>query len=53
MQSVPQVPLTGKLLGSRYVKYGVVSCKTLRDDLLNWKTLYLSGRMHKPVRHVS
>ncbi|OWY94854.1 Mitochondrial matrix protein, partial [Phytophthora megakarya] len=43
------VPLTGKLLGTRLIKYGVVSSKTLCDDLLAWKTLYLSGRMHKPV----
>ncbi|RLN72492.1 hypothetical protein BBJ28_00004553 [Nothophytophthora sp. Chile5] len=44
-----QVPLKGKLLGTRFIKYGVVSTKALCDDLLNWKTLYLSGRMHKPV----
>lgn len=43
------VPLSGKLLGTRLVKYGVVSTKTLCEDLLTWKTLYLSGRMHKPV----
>ena len=45
-----QVPLTGTLLGTRLIKYGVVSTRTLYDDLTNWKTLYLSGRMHKPVR---
>ncbi|KAG7379347.1 Phosphatidate cytidylyltransferase, mitochondrial [Phytophthora pseudosyringae] len=43
------VPLTGKLLGARLIKYGVVSTQALCDDLLTWKTLYLSGRMHKPV----
>ncbi len=32
------------------MKYGVVSVKTLIDDLLNWRSLYVSGRMHKPVR---
>ncbi|KAF4315189.1 hypothetical protein BBO99_00005677 [Phytophthora kernoviae] len=42
------VPLTGKLLGTRLIKYGVVSTKTLCEDLQTWKTLYLSGRMHKP-----
>ncbi|CEG37422.1 mmp37-like protein [Plasmopara halstedii] len=43
------VPLTGKLLGTRLVKYGVISSQALCQDLQSWKTLYLSGRMHKPV----
>ncbi|CAH0481465.1 unnamed protein product [Peronospora belbahrii] len=43
------VPLTGTLLGTRLIKYGVVSIQTLCEDLETWKTLYLSGRMHKPV----
>ncbi|KAG7397522.1 Phosphatidate cytidylyltransferase, mitochondrial [Phytophthora boehmeriae] len=47
------VPLTGKLLGTRLIKYGVVSTKTLCEDLQTWKTLYLSGRMHKPVSILS
>ncbi|EGZ13450.1 hypothetical protein PHYSODRAFT_460205, partial [Phytophthora sojae] len=37
------------LLGTRLIKYGVVSTQTLCEDLQTWKTLYLSGRMHKPV----
>ena len=32
------------------MKYGVISVRSLLDDLLNWRTLYMSGRMHKPVR---
>ncbi|CAO3566680.1 unnamed protein product [Mortierella alpina] len=32
------------------VKYGVVSIDTLCNDLLNWETMYLSGRLHKPVK---
>lgn len=32
------------------VKYGVVSTERLLDDLVNWRTLYLAGRMHKPVQ---
>lgn len=44
------VPLSSKTLGTRMIKYGVVSSKTLCTDLYDWKTLYLSGRMHKPVR---
>ncbi|CAI5746214.1 unnamed protein product [Peronospora destructor] len=38
-----------QLLGTRLIKYGVVSTQTLCEDLTTWKTLYLSGRMHKPV----
>ncbi|KAF8516321.1 mitochondrial matrix Mmp37-domain-containing protein [Hysterangium stoloniferum] len=32
------------------VKYGVTSIDTLCSDLLSWRTLYLAGRMHKPLR---
>ncbi|EIW81430.1 Mmp37-domain-containing protein [Coniophora puteana RWD-64-598 SS2] len=32
------------------IKYGVVTVDTLCADLLNWRTLYLAGRMHKPIR---
>lgn len=31
-------------------KYGVVEMQHLRKDLLTWDSLYLSGRLHKPVR---
>ncbi|KAJ1942426.1 Mitochondrial translocator assembly and maintenance protein 41 [Linderina pennispora] len=31
------------------IKYGVVSMDTLSSDLLNWDSLYLAGRMHKPT----
>ncbi|KAH3671698.1 hypothetical protein OGAPHI_000403 [Ogataea philodendri] len=31
------------------LKYGVTSMKSLVSDLMNWDTMYLSGRLHKPV----
>uniref|UniRef100_A0A8C5R634 Phosphatidate cytidylyltransferase, mitochondrial n=1 Tax=Leptobrachium leishanense TaxID=445787 RepID=A0A8C5R634_9ANUR len=39
------VPCDGKV-----IKYGVVSTDTLVADLLHWKTLYIAGRLHKPVK---
>ncbi|XP_072027001.1 phosphatidate cytidylyltransferase, mitochondrial-like [Amphiura filiformis] len=33
----------------RLIKYGVVSTSTLKSDLIHWDTLYLGGRLHKPV----
>ncbi|KAJ5901809.1 Phosphatidate cytidylyltransferase [Penicillium taxi] len=32
------------------VKYGVVNLDTLCQDLTQWNTLYLAGRLHKPVK---
>ena len=32
------------------IKYGVTTVDNLCSDLLNWRSLYLSGRMHKPIR---
>lgn len=36
----------------RLIKYGVISISKLMQDLNFWETLYVSGRLHKPVRFV-
>ncbi|RPA80450.1 Mmp37-domain-containing protein [Ascobolus immersus RN42] len=32
------------------IKYGIVNINTLQTDLKSWDTLYLAGRLHKPVK---
>ncbi|XP_075039271.1 phosphatidate cytidylyltransferase, mitochondrial isoform X3 [Mixophyes fleayi] len=39
------VPCDGKV-----IKYGVISTDTLIEDLTHWRTLYIAGRLHKPVK---
>ena len=41
----PYVVVNGML-----IKYGVTSINNLCHDLANWDTLYLAGRLHKPVK---
>uniref|UniRef100_A0A3Q2R3A9 Phosphatidate cytidylyltransferase, mitochondrial n=1 Tax=Fundulus heteroclitus TaxID=8078 RepID=A0A3Q2R3A9_FUNHE len=39
------VPVDGRI-----IKYGVISTDSLIDDLMHWRTLYVAGRLHKPVK---
>jgi translocator assembly and maintenance protein 41 len=41
----PYISINGTM-----IKYGVVNLDTLRRDLSQWDTLYLAGRLHKPVK---
>ncbi|KAF2493356.1 mitochondrial import protein mmp37 [Lophium mytilinum] len=41
----PYITVNGTL-----IKYGVVNFSTLLRDLTDWDTLYLAGRLHKPVK---
>jgi len=44
------VPLGLASWPGRQMKYGVISTASMERDLRHWDTLYVAGRLHKPVR---
>ncbi|OVF11390.1 putative phosphatidate cytidylyltransferase [Clavispora lusitaniae] len=47
----PYVAMAGLSGEKSMVKYGVVSQQTALDDITQWTTMYVAGRLHKPVKH--
>ncbi|WWC59516.1 uncharacterized protein I303_102072 [Kwoniella dejecticola CBS 10117] len=41
--------VTDVKINNTSVKYGVISTAALIEDLTQWKTFYISGRLHKPT----
>lgn len=44
-----RLPVPGRPGQTKLIKYGVVSTERLVRDLREWDSLYIAGRMHKPM----
>ncbi len=49
MIDLPARGIGSKGLGSVKIKYGVASTDSVLRDLIDWSSLYVAGRLHKPV----
>lgn len=47
----PYVPITDNEGNTSMIKYGVVSAEVAFKDITEWSTMYVAGRLHKPVKH--
>lgn len=47
----PYVPITSASGNEQMVKYGVISYDRAKEDVCEWSSLYIAGRLQKPVRH--
>jgi translocator assembly and maintenance protein 41 len=47
------IAMKGPSQKGRLMKYGVVCLHDLVDDLTSWRYLYLAGRFHKPLIHLT
>lgn len=43
------IPIKDESNNNLLIKYGVISSKNLIEDLLDWRDLYVAGRLQKPV----
>ena len=49
MVDLPAAGIGPKGLGGVKIKYGVASTDSVRRDLIDWSSLYVAGRLQKPV----
>lgn len=47
----PYVPMSDDTGNTSMIKYGVVSKEDAIKDITEWSTMYIAGRLQKPVKH--